>query len=189
MKLRKIIFNLSGLLAMAAVLGVSTLALATTYDTWAGPYDIKLTVTDQNPDGKLVKTTKYDTGALEMYILPNGGPAQDADGYYMRFIDSTKILKVGISQLEMVSTDIPGSKSMKIIGVGSGQFFEGGNPVGPAYVSLTGKVALDDLGNPMWIFTSLTMEGGSKNSGPNGAAYIWRSKLKLHLTKSVPDNS
>jgi hypothetical protein len=133
MKLRKIIFNLAGLLAMAAVLGLFTPVLADAYDTWVAPFNFKLTITDRNPDGKLVKTTKNVNGAVEMYIDngPDGGPTQDTEGYYMKFIDMNSGWAVGITALEIVNTDIPGSKSLKIMGVGSGQFFQGGNPVGP----------------------------------------------------------
>ncbi len=51
MKLRKIICNLAGLLAMAAVLGLSTTVLAAAYDTWSGPFNFKMTTTDRNPAG------------------------------------------------------------------------------------------------------------------------------------------
>jgi hypothetical protein len=185
MKLRKIIFNLSGLLAMAAVLGLFTPVLADAYDTWVAPFNFKLTITDRNPDGKLVKTTKNVNGAVEMYIDngPDGGPTQDTEGYYMKFIDMNSGWAVGITALEIVNTDIPGSKSLKIMGVGSGQFFRGGNPVGPAYLSLTGKVAQDGSGNPLSITATLTMGGGSQQSG---AEYIWSGKPKIVLGKQAP---
>jgi hypothetical protein len=149
MKLRKFIGNLAGLLAMAAVLGLSTPMLAAAYDTWSGPFNFKITTTDRNPDGKLVKNTGYATGTVEMYLDsgPNGGPVQDPEGYYIRFFDSNEGLAVGIKGLEIVSTRL-NSKSQKIMGVGAGQFFQNNAPVGPAYVSLTGKVALDDLAIP-----------------------------------------
>lgn len=185
MKLRKIIGKLAGLLAMAAVLGLSTPVLSAEYDTWAGPFNFKVTTTKQNPDGKLVKTTNYATGTVEMYIVPNAGPTQDSEGYFVRFIDPTEGLKVGIKGLKIISTNIPNSKCAKIVGVGVGQFFEADIPVGPAYMSLKGKVALDDFGNPISISASLTMEGGSPGSDPNDGEYIWSGKPKVVLTKQV----
>jgi hypothetical protein len=163
---------LAGLLAIAAIVGLSTPVLAADYETWSGPINFKLTMTDRNADGKLVKTINYVTGTVEMYIIPDGDPTPDSDGYYMRFIDSTEVLAVGIRGLEIISTHIPNSKSMKIMGVGAGQFFQGGSPVGPASLSLTGKVALDDSGSPTSITATLTSEGGSPSNGPNGGRYI-----------------
>ena len=91
---------------------------------------------------------------------------------------------MGIKALEIVSTDIPNSKSQKIMGVGSGAIFrEHGHPVGPAYVSLTGKVALDDLGNPTSITATVTTGGGSPGNGPNGGTFIWSGKPKIVLLK------
>jgi hypothetical protein len=189
MQLRTIIFKGAGLLAMAAVLGLSTPILAAAYETWSGPINFKLTVTDQNPDGKLVKTIKDATATLEMYIVPDGGPTTDSGGiYYMRVTDPTQGLVVGITALEIVSSQIPNSKSMKIIGVGSGGFFENGSAeaVGPASLSLTGTVALDGPGGiPTSITATLTMAGGSPGTGPNGGNYIWSGKPKVVLTRQT----
>jgi len=187
MKLRKFICNLAGLLAMAAVLALSTPLLAAAYDTWSGSFNFKVTTTDRNADGKLVKTTGYATGTVEMYLDsgPNGGPVQDPEGYYLRFIDSTEGLAVGIKGLEIVNTRL-NSKSQKIMGVGAGEFFQNNAPVGPAYVSLTGKVAIDDLGNPTSITATVTTGGGSPSNGPNGGNYIWSGKPKVVLVKKAP---
>jgi hypothetical protein len=189
MKLRKLGRYLAGFLAMVALLGFSTtvLALPPAYEIWSGPFSFTLTMTDRNAAGKLVKTTQTVTGTVNMYVIPDGDPNPGPNGYVIEFIDSQSgKLAVGFKGLEIVSTKIPTSKSMKIMGVGAGQFLQGAPPVpvGPAYCSLSGTVALDAPGGiPTSITATMTMGGGSPTEGPNGDRYIWSGKPKLVLHK------
>jgi hypothetical protein len=191
MKLRKLGHYLAGLLAAVLVLGLATTVLAATlvmYETWSGPFSFTLTITDRNSTGKLVKTTQTATGTVEMYITPgpDGSPAPDTDGYYMRFIDSQNGLSVGITALEIVgSGKTAKSRSVKIMGVGAGEFLQGTPPVpvGPAYLSLTGTAALDASQTPTSITATLTVGGGGPSNGPHGGNYIWSGKPKLVLHK------
>jgi hypothetical protein len=182
MKLRKIICTLAGLVAMAAVVGYSAPVLADVYETWSGPITIKLTITDQNSAGKLVKTTQYDTGTVVLYAGIDG-PVAGPNGNYLEVLDSTQALIVAIKGLTIVSTSMTNTKSAKIMGVGAGEFLQGGSPVGPAYLTLTGKVALDGSGNPTLITATVAMGGGSSN----GSNYIWSCKPKVVLQRLVKD--
>jgi hypothetical protein len=68
-------------------------------------------------------------------------PVLGPNGNYIEFIDSQSGLTVAIKSLGLVNTNIPNSKSMKIMAVGAGEFYQDGStdPVGPANLSLTGK--------------------------------------------------
>jgi hypothetical protein len=180
MKLRKQGRYLAGLLAAVLILGLSTTVLA--YETWSDSFSFTVTTTKRDQTtGKLVKTTNTVTGTVNMYIVPDGPPAIGPNGYYLEFIDSHDGLVVGIEGLEIVSTKIPKSKSKKIMGVGAGVFCHNGTPAGPAYLSMTGTVALDAPdGTPTSITATLTMGGGEQRNGDNS---IWSGKPKLVLKK------
>ena len=192
MKLRKVGHYLAGLLAAVLVLGLSTtvLALEPAYEIWSGPFSFTLTMTDRDQTTKkLVKKTQTATGTVNMYIIADGDPTPGPNGYCLEFIDSQNGLTVGIKGLEIVNSKIASSKSMKIMGVGTGDFLQGAPPVpvGPAYISLKGTVALNapvvDNGIPTLITATLTMGGGSPSEGPNGGQYIWSGKPKIVLHK------
>jgi hypothetical protein len=182
MKLRRLSRNLAVLLVVVAVLGSVNFALGAPFETWSGPYSFTAKGSELNDaTGKFVKNRNTSAGIMEMYCLQDGPPTQNG-GYYIRFIDSERGFKVGITALEILSTRVPNSKSDKIMGVGAGVFLQNDLPVGPAYCTINGTVAKDGSGNPTTITATLTTGGGQAGDSVNPEA-VWSGKLKVTLHK------
>jgi len=167
------------LLAAAVLLGSAPEALAQPA-TWTGPFAIKLSKEQvSDTTHKLAKTSGSDTGKVEFYLGPDG-PTQDGDGYYMRFISDADGLVVAITDLNLMKSDVPGSKTDTLFGMGTGIHFGNGTQ-GPAYIDVSkGTVVKDGSGNITSISMTAKSAGGVTHG--NGADYVWHGSTKFTLT-------
>jgi hypothetical protein len=157
--------NLAWLLAVSMLLALLVPAGAFAFETWAGQYSLTGTSSEISQDKqKLVTGKGSSAGRMEMYVLTNGPPTPNADGYYIRLIDTENGFVVGIKTLEMISTEVSVlGKPDPFLMVGTGEFLQGTPPaaVGPAYVTLKGKALKYPTGGMSVIsITSMTVGGG-----------------------------
>jgi hypothetical protein len=156
-------------------------AAAADYETWSGPFSFKRTRTEVSDTKQtLVKSKSTVSGTLVMYVIPNGPPTPDSEGYYLRFIDSLEGFTVGIKVLDFVSTEtLITGKPDPFLMVGVGEFLQGGVPVGSAHVTIKGTSLKEPTGGMNAIkITNLILGGGA--SGPPD--FVWSGQSKAILT-------
>ena len=173
--------SLAWLLALGILLTFPLTATGADYETWSGPFSFKRTRTEVSDTKQtLVKSKSNVSGTLVMYVIPNGPPTPDADGYYLRFIDSVEGFTVGIKVLDFVSTEtLITGKPDPFLMVGVGEFRQNGVAVGSAYVTIKGTSLKEPTGgmNAMKI-TNLTLGGGASET----SNFLWSGQDKAFLT-------
>jgi hypothetical protein len=173
--------GLSWFLALSILLTFPLTAAGADYETWSGPFSFKRTRTEVSDTKQtLVKSKSTVSGKLVMYVIPNGPPTPDADGYYLRFIDSVEGFTVGIKVLDFVSTEtLITGKPDPFLMVGVGEFLQGEVKVGSAYVTIKGTSLKEPTGGMNAIkITDLILGGGSSET-PN---FLWSGQGKATLT-------
>ncbi len=176
-------FYLGWLLA-AGILLAPLPVTAVEIQTWSGPFSFNATSTAVSDNGqKLVVDKVATSGTMEIYVTPNGPPILN-DGYYIRFLDSEKMPLAGINILQFISTEVSAiGKPDSFLMIGTGDFYQNGNVVGPAYVAIKGKAMKNSSGGMKAIkITTLTMGGGGLSSSRNHEI-VWSGKDNITLTQ------
>ncbi len=176
MKPGKLAGKLGAWVAVAMLLGPANLAWGAPipHDTWVANFSCKVTGTYRNPTtGKFARQTVTFTGKAEIY-LEQEDPHQPiaVGGFFVKITDNAQNLWVALTAEEIL-----GSNTGLVRGSGIGNYYQGGNPVGPVAATIKGKakVTQDTINS---ITLTVTMTGSDEVN-----KIVWKAKPTLTFFK------
>jgi hypothetical protein len=159
------------------------------YDTFSGQVKFKIINKEINDKGKFATNTNTVTGTFYFYVGENG-PVQNGSGYFAEFVDNLGT-RVGVTNLVLMKTNAPNSKTDQLRGVGTGVFFPDDQGVlltesGPMYMDITTGTVTKNADGSEKIKMTMKMAGGTLITGASG---VWSGTANVTLTLATINNA